>query len=416
MRRSIQRCFGKTKVGAIWWDDVPMGPPDPIMGVTEAFKRETNPNKMNLGVGAYRDDNGRPHVLPCVRMAEERIFTRGLDHEYLPIVGLDSFRHDAVKLAFSTDGEVLSQKRYAVSQCISGTGALRVGASFLAKFHKKPVIYLPKPSWGNHKPIFLNAGLTLGVPTFGTSGMEDNKDSGYTYYQPEGCKLNLAGMLEDIDHMEEGGIILLHACAHNPTGVDPTKEEWKEISAAVKRKNLLPFFDMAYQGFASGDLDEDAFALRYFVEEGHNVCLAQSFAKNMGLYGDRAGAFTVVTNAEQEAARIESQLKIIIRPMYSNPPLGGARIVTEILNKRMIREQWMDDVKVMADRIINMRERLSRGLEREGSAHDWSHIQKQIGMFCFSGLSKKQVQRLWDEYAIYLTFDGRISVAGISSG
>ncbi|XP_025776718.1 aspartate aminotransferase, mitochondrial isoform X2 [Puma concolor] len=342
-----------------WWTHVEMGPPDPILGVTEAFKRDTNSKKMNLGVGAYRDDNGKPYVLPSVR-------------------------------------------KYVTVQTISGTGALRIGASFLQRFFKfSRNVYLPKPSWGNHTPIFRDAGMQL---------------HGYRYYDPKTCGFDFTGAIEDISKMPQQSVLLLHACAHNPTGVDPRPEQWKEIATVVKKNNLFAFFDMAYQGFASGDGNKDAWAVRHFIEQGINVCLCQSYAKNMGLYGERVGAFTVVCKDADEAKRVESQLKILIRPMYSNPPINGARIASTILTSPDLRKQWLQEVKGMADRIISMRTQLVSNLKKEGSSHNWQHITDQIGMFCFTGLKPEQVERLTKEFSIYMTKDGRISVAGVTSG
>jgi len=276
-----------------------------------------------------------------------------------------------------------------------------VGTAFLAKwFPGNKVVYLPKPSWGNHTPIIKHAGLNV---------------AGYRYYDSGTCGLDFAGAMEDINNIPEGSIIMLHACAHNPTGVDPNPEQWKEMSAVIKARNLLPFFDMAYQGFASGDVDKDAFAVRQFLADGHNILLSQSYSKNMGLYGERTGAFTVVCQDKDEAARVESQIKIIVRPLYSNPPKHGARIVTEILSNPEIRPEWLVEVKDMADRIITMRTRLQEGLTREGSSKNWQHITDQIGMFCFTGMTPDQVARITKEFSVYLTKDGRISVAGISS-
>merc|ERR1712083_1032729 len=220
------------------------------------------------------------------------------------------------------------------------------------------------------------------------------------------CGLDFAGAMADISNIPEGSVILLHACAHNPTGVDPTLEQWKEMSAVIKKRNLLPFFDMAYQGFASGDMDRDAAALRLFVDEGHTVLLAQSFAKNMGLYGERAGAFTVQCRDKDEAARVESQIKIIVRPLYSNPPRHGARIAAEVMTNPALREEWMKDVKTMADRIIGMRTALREGLAKEGSSHNWQHITDQIGMFCFTGMTPEQVGNIIKDHSVYLTKDG----------
>ncbi|KAJ8247374.1 hypothetical protein GJAV_G00245660 [Gymnothorax javanicus] len=385
-----------------WWSEVQMGPPDPILGVTEAFKRDTNPKKMNLGVGAYRDDQGKPYVLSCVRKAEALIAAKKLDKEYLPIGGLGEFAKACAELALGPENEVLKSGRNVTVQSISGTGSLRIGANYLSRFHTVTRdVYLPKPSWGNHTPIFRDAGLQL---------------KAYTYYDPSTCGFNFKGALDDISKMPEKSILVLHACAHNPTGVDPRPEQWKEISALVKKRNLLVFFDMAYQGFASGDIDRDAWAVRYFIEQGHNILLSQSFAKNMGLYGERVGGFTVVCKDAEEAKRVESQLKILIRPMYSNPPMNGARIAATILNTPELRSEWLEEVHGMANRIIKMREQLVANLKKEGSTHNWQHVIDQIGMFCFTGLKPEQVERLTKEFSVYMTKDGRISMAGVTSG
>eukprot|EP00096_Caligus_rogercresseyi_P000224 TRINITY_DN105_c0_g1_i1.p1 TRINITY_DN105_c0_g1~~TRINITY_DN105_c0_g1_i1.p1 ORF type:complete len:427 (-),score=114.29 TRINITY_DN105_c0_g1_i1:81-1361(-) len=383
-----------------WWKGVEMGPPDAILGVTEAFKKDTNPKKMNLGVGAYRDDEGKPFIVPSVRKAEEKIFNADMNHEYSTIVGDATFNKLSAELAFGS--EVVSEGRHVTTQAISGTGALRIGAAYLSKwFPGNKTVYLPKPSWGNHTPIFKHCGMEVG---------------GYRYYDPKTCGFDFEGTCEDIKAIPEKSVILLHACAHNPTGVDPKPEQWKELSALIKKKNLYVFFDMAYQGFASGNVDGDAFAVRQFLKDGHNICLAQSYAKNMGLYGERIGAFTVVCQDKEEASRVASQIKILIRPMYSNPPIHGARVVSQILSDASLREEWLKDVKGMADRIIKMRHQLKEGLERAGSSHNWNHITEQIGMFCFTGMTPEQVAKIMGDHSVYLTKDGRISVAGISSG
>lgn len=385
-----------------WWGGVQMGPPDPILGVTEAFKRDTNPKKMNLGVGAYRDDNGKPFVLSCVRKAEALIAEKKMDKEYLGIGGLAEFSKACAVLALGADNEVLKSGRSITVQTISGTGSLRIGANFLSRFHTEARdVYLPKPSWGNHTPIFRDAGMGL---------------KAYRYYDPSTCGFDFKGALDDINAIPEKSVILLHACAHNPTGVDPRPEQWKEMAALIKKKNLLPFFDMAYQGFASGDIDRDAWAVRYFIEQGHNIVLSQSFAKNMGLYGERVGGFTVVCADADEAKRVESQLKILIRPIYSNPPMNGARIASTILNTPDLYKIWLEEVHEMASRIIKMREMLVAGLQKEGSTHNWQHVIDQIGMFCFTGLKPEQVERLTKEFSVYMTKDGRISMAGVTSG
>jgi len=325
-----------------------------------------------------------------------------MDKEYLGIGGLGEFSKACAQLALGDDNEVLKSGRNITVQTISGTGSLRIGANFLSRHHAGPRdVYLPKPSWGNHTPIFRDAGMQL---------------KAYRYYDPATCGFDFKGALEDISQIPEKSVILLHACAHNPTGVDPRPEQWKELSDLIKKRDLLVFFDMAYQGFASGDIDKDAWAVRHFIEQGHNVVLSQSFAKNMGLYGERVGGFSVVCNDAEEAKRVESQLKILIRPIYSNPPMNGARIAATILNTPELRALWLEEVHDMANRIIKMREMLVSGLTKEGSSKNWQHVIDQIGMFCFTGLKPEQVERMTKEFSVYFTKDGRISMAGVTSG
>lgn len=390
--------FQATRAGSTW-ANVPQGPPDAILGITEAFKADSFEKKINLGVGAYRDDQGKPYVLPSVRAAEDRIVAKRLNKEYLGITGLPEFTAAAAELAYGKGSSAL--ERLAITQSISGTGALRIAATFLSRFYPgDKTIYIPTPSWANHKAVFHDSGL---------------KVEQYRYYDKNTIGLDFEGMLADIKAAPKGSIFLFHACAHNPTGVDPTTEQWKEISNAVKAQGHYAFFDMAYQGFASGDTNKDAFAVRHFVEQGHDICLAQSFAKNMGLYGERVGAFSIIASSPEEKKRLESQIKILIRPLYSNPPLHGARIASEILNDPALNKQWLGEVKGMADRIISMRALLKENLEKLGSAHDWSHITSQIGMFAYTGLDAASMEKLAKEHSVYATKDGRISVAGITS-
>jgi len=386
---------------ASWWGAVEMGPPDAILGVSEAFKRDTNPSKINLGVGAYRDDQGKPFVLPSVRKAERQLVEAGMDKEYAGITGLPDFCTQAANLALGEDNPWVKEGLNVTTQCISGTGSLRVGAEFFSKFFEGPkMVWLPTPTWGNHIPIFKHSGMEV---------------KHYRYYDPSTCGFDFEGALQDIAKMPERSLVMLHACAHNPTGVDPRPEQWKEMSKLILQRNLFPYFDMAYQGFASGDTERDAMAVRQFLADGHNIALSQSFAKNMGLYGERAGAFTIVCADKDEQARVMSQVKILIRPMYSNPPIHGARIVSKILGTPELKQEWLGDVKTMADRIISMRAQLQEGLTREGSSRNWQHITDQIGMFCFTGMKPDQVERLTKEYNVYLTKDGRISMAGVTS-
>jgi aspartate aminotransferase len=298
----------------------------------------------------------------------------------------------------------VSSGRYITVQAISGTGALRICGEFLAKLYPFPggqkQIHVPTPTWGNHIPIFKDSGVE---PVY------------YKYYQKDTRGLDFDGMAADLEKLEPGTPVMLHACAHNPTGVDPTPEQWSALSTVFKDNQLFPVFDMAYQGFASGDCDFDATALRSFVADGHNPVLCQSYAKNMGLYGERIGAFTVVCTDAEEAKRVESQLKILIRPMYSNPPINGARIAGTVMAEPALRAEWLGEVKGMADRIISVRAQLKQNLADLGSVHNWDHVTNQIGMFCFSGMTSDMVAKLADEHSVYLTSNGRISMAGVTS-
>ncbi|KAF5390276.1 hypothetical protein D9757_002879 [Collybiopsis confluens] len=376
---------------------VPAGPPDPILGncITEAFKADKDPLKINLGVGAYRDENGKPYVLSSVKKAEETVANSKPDKEYLPITGFAEFTKNAAKLAYGADSAPLVSGSISVAQSISGTGALRIGGAFLARHypHSK-VIYLPNPSWGNHTPVFRDSGLEV---------------RSYRYFDKDTVGLDFEGLKADLRAAPKKSIVLLHACAHNPTGVDPTHEQWKEISDIVKENELFPFFDMAYQGFATGSISNDAYA-------GHQIALAQSFAKNMGLYGERVGAFSLTAADPDEKARVDSQLKIIIRPMYSNPPVHGARIANAILANETLYREWEVEVKSMADRIISMREKLYDMLTHDlKTPGEWGHIKRQIGMFSFTGLTAAHTHLLAEKAHIYMTRDGRISMAGLNS-
>ncbi|CRG92274.1 aspartate aminotransferase [Talaromyces islandicus] len=401
-RESGMRAFLTGVRAGSTWANVPQGPPDAILGITEAFKADSFAEKINLGVGAYRDDKGKPYVLPSVRTAEDKVVASRLDKEYAGITGIPSFTKKAAELAYGVNSSALKEDRLAITQSVSGTGALRIGGAFLERFYPNTKkIFLPTPSWANHNALFKDSGLEVGT---------------YRYYNKDTIGLDFDGLVADLKAAPENSIVLLHACAHNPTGVDPTQEQWRKISDVVKEKGHFAFFDMAYQGFASGDADKDAFAPRYFVEQGHNIALCQSFAKNMGLYGERVGAFSLVCASAEEKKRVDSQLKILIRALYSNPPIHGARIASTILNDPELNKQWLGEVKGMADRIIEMRALLKQNLEALGSKHDWSHITNQIGMFAYTGLKPEQMEALSKEHSVYATKDGRISVAGITTG
>jgi aspartate aminotransferase len=323
-----------------------------------------------------------------------------MDKEYAGISGVPEFTRASAQLAYGQDSPVLRDSRAAIVQSISGTGALRIGGAFLSRFHGSKLILLPTPTWGNHGPIFRDSVLQLGS---------------YRYFDPKTLGLDLNGLLEDLKAAPAGSTVLLHACAHNPTGVDPTPEQWAQIAEVCRARSLFPFFDMAYQGFASGNPERDAQAVRSFVHSGLPVMVAQSYAKNFGLYGERVGALSLVCATKAEAEAVLSQLKIIVRPMYSNPPIHGARIVANILGDANLANLWAQEVDHMAQRIIGMRTRLRNLLEQKHrSAQSWRHITDQIGMFAYTGLKSDQVERLTREHHIYLTKDGRISIAGIT--
>ena len=380
------------------WGDVPSVPPDPILGVLEAFNRDTHPNKVMLGVGAYRDDDGKPWVLPCVREAEKRVISANMGNEYAGIVGIDSFVKHATKLAYQ---DSCDHSRVAAMQSLSGTGSLRVGMEWLKQYTKEGTkMYLPDPTWANHRQMGPRCGLELAT---------------YRYFDNKTLGIDINGMLEDLEKAPKEQIIMLHACAHNPTGADPTTEEWKKILEVSKRRDHIIFFDMAYQGFASGDPTADAYALQSFVPEGLRIVLAQSFAKSFGLYGQRVGNVSVLCENEDEAKRAIGQLKIIARTMYSNPPIHGGRIVDTVLGDEQLLKQWHADIKTMSTRIKDMRQAIRDGLVKNGSTHNWDHIVKQIGMFAFTGLKSDAVNKLINDYHIYLTQDGRISLAGLNT-
>jgi len=378
-----------------------MGPKDPILGVSEAFKASKDPKKVNVGVGAYRDDNGKPWVLPSVRAAEAKI--TGLDHEYAPIHGFEPFVAESMKLAYGAKSDAIVNKKIAAVQSLSGTGALRLSAGFLALNSAngvKPTVYVPDPTWGNHFPIYQHAGL---------------KTATYRYWDPKTLGIDMKGLVADLTAAPEGQVVLLHSCAHNPTGVDPTPSQWKEISKVCKEKKHFVIFDNAYQGFASGDTDKDVAAVRSFIDEGHNIGLCQSFAKNFGLYGQRIGAFSILCADPDEAARVDSQIKIVARAIYSNPPLHGARIVHAILSDPKLKTMWQGEIALMANRIIKMRQLLKDGLKAAGSTRNWDHITNQIGMFSYTGLTPAQCDQITQKHSIFLTRNGRISMAGVTT-
>ncbi|KAF2637481.1 PLP-dependent transferase [Massarina eburnea CBS 473.64] len=389
-------------------DVVPQAPEDALFGLAAAFRRDESPNKVDLGIGAYRDNNAKPWVLPVVKQADDILRSDpNLNHEYLPIAGLAEFTSASQNLVLQGDSPAITDKRITSLQTVSGTGAVHLGALFLSKFYKpntQRTAYFSDPTWPNHFQIFSNVGLPYKT---------------YPYFHKETKGLDFEGMVNTIQSAEEGSIIVLHACAHNPTGVDPTQEQWKKLAELIRAKKHFPFFDTAYQGFASGDVARDAWAIRYFVEQGFELCIAQSYAKNFGLYGERAGCFHFVTSpspdAQSTVSRVASQLAILQRSEISNPPAYGARIASKVLNDRDLFAQWEKDLKTMSGRIIEMRKALRGKLEELGTPGKWNHITEQIGMFSFTGLTEKQVDSLRETSHVYMTKNGRISMAGLNT-
>ncbi|KXH68325.1 aminotransferase class I and II [Colletotrichum salicis] len=385
---------------------VPQAPEDPLFGLMAAYRADQSKDKVDLGIGAYRDDNAKPWVLPVVKKADEILRNDPeLNHEYAPIAGIPQFTVKANELMLGADSPAIREKRTSSVQTISGTGAVHLGALFLAKFYKgNRTVYISNPTWANHNQIFGNVGLPIAQ---------------YPYFSKETKGLDFEGLKSTLSSAPERSIILLHACAHNPTGVDPTQEQWKEIAALMRQKNHFPFFDCAYQGFASGNLAQDAWAVRYFIEQGFELLIAQSFAKNFGLYGERAGCFHFVTAPASDAAdttkRIASQLAILQRSEISNPPLYGARVAATVLNDPALFAEWEDNLRTMSGRIIEMRKVLRAKLEELGTPGTWNHITDQIGMFSFTGLSETQVLKLRKDAHVYMTKNGRISMAGLNT-
>lgn len=381
---------------------IPEIPPDEIFNTGVRFRADPDPRKVNLGVGAYRTDDDKPLVLNVVRKAESLINAdRSLNKEYLDIAGDAKFVALARGVLFGADSPAIKDGRLVSAQSISGTGALRVGCEFIAKhLPKDTTIFFSNPTWGNHKAIFQAAGVPAKT---------------YRYWDAKNRKLDIGGMLEDLQAAPEASIILLHACAHNPTGVDPTREQWKQIAAVMKARKQIPFFDSAYQGFASGSLEDDAWAIRHFVEQGFEMFAAQSFAKNFGLYNDRIGTISIVTESKSQVAAVMSQLKMIIRANYSNPPAHGARIVKAVLSDPALFEEWKQELRGMSGRIIQMRSVLYDALVKLNTPGDWNHIKTQIGMFSFTGLTPKQCEVLSNKHHIYLLSNGRISMCGINT-
>ncbi|KAI9294735.1 aspartate aminotransferase [Neoconidiobolus thromboides FSU 785] len=382
------------------FENIPTAPPDAIFNLVNSYRADTADFKVNLSVGAYRTDKGEPWILPVVAKAEKEIINDPKsDHEYLGIEGLASFTEAAVRLLLGDNSQAIKDKRYATVQTVSGTGANSTFAAFCQTFYKKSIL-VSSPTWGNHHNIFTSAGLEV---------------VNYPYFDKETRGLDFNGMTKAIESAQDGSIVLLHACAHNPTGVDPTRQQWEKIASLIETKKHLTFFDCAYQGFASGDVENDAWAIQHFVNRGLEVFIAQSFAKNFGLYGQRCGALTAVTRTSSAADKVLSQLKKISRATISNPPKHGARIVSKVLNDPTLKKEWFDNLKEMSGRIALMRKEVYDKLIELKTPGTWEHIINQIGMFSFTGLNANHAKYLKEKYHIYLADNGRISMAGLNS-
>jgi aromatic-amino-acid transaminase len=373
---------------------VPMAPADPILGVTEAYVADQNPRKVNLGVGVYTDDQGKIPLLECVRHAESERLKSAAPRGYLPIDGLAAYDRAVQGLVFNKESD-----RIVTVQALGGTGGLKIGADFLRSFAKESGVWISDPSWENHRQLFEAAGFKVNT---------------YPYYDAKTHGLDFAGMKQGLDALPAGSIVVLHACCHNPTGVDLTQEQWQAVLEIVSSRGLIPFLDLAYQGFAEG-LDADAYAARLFSEAMSPVFLSSSFSKSFSLYGERVGALSVVTGGAEEAARVLSNLKRIVRTNYSNPPTHGGQIVATVLGNPQLKSLWDREVGGMRERIKAMRKTLVDSIHKRVPGSDFKFVLAQRGMFSYSGLTRDQVRRLREEYSIYTIDTGRICVAALTT-
>ena len=378
---------------------VEMAPRDPILGLNEQFNADTNPAKVNLGVGVYYDDNGKLPLLECVQVAEKQMMETPKARGYLPIDGIAAYDSAVKGLVFGTHSEPVMSGRVATVQCIGGTGGLKVGADFLKRLNPDAKVLISDPSWENHRALFTNAGFAV---------------ESYPYYDAATRGINFAGMLAALNAAPAGTIVVLHACCHNPTGYDITAAQWDDVIVAVKANKLTPFLDMAYQGFGYG-LAEDGAVIGKFVAADLSFFVSTSFSKSFSLYGERVGGLSVLCSDKEEAGRVLSQLKIVIRTNYSNPPIHGGTVVAMVLNTPELRALWEKELGEMRVRIKAMRQKLVDGLKAAGVKEDMGFITKQIGMFSYSGLSKDQMVRLRTEFGVYGTDTGRMCVAALNS-
>ncbi len=383
----------------MFFDRIEAAPADPILGISEAFKKDPRTDKINLSVGVYKNEQGDTAILKCVKQAEKILLEKENTKSYLPISGLPEYGRAARELIFGKGHEYVDGGKAVSVHCPGGTGALRIGADFLHQQNVTATVWISDPTWANHYQIATSAGL---------------KFERYPYYDRVNHSLAFERMMDTMSQAKEGDAVLLHACCHNPTGIDPTKEQWETIAKFLAEKKLLPMIDFAYQGFGHG-IEEDAQGLRIIASHCKELLIASSFSKNFGLYNERVGVLTVVCNDVESADKVFSQLKIAVRTAISNPPAHGEKIVTTVLGDPALRAQWEQELAEMRDRILEMRKLLVEKLNAAG-AGDYSFIAEQNGMFSFSGLDKDQVECLKKEFGIYIVGSGRICVAGINHG
>jgi len=379
------------------FSDLTLAPADPILGVTDAFRADPRLDKVNLGVGIYEDENGRLTLLQSVRQAEERIAAHLAPRPYIPIDGIADYDALTGRLVLGDDHPAVREGKSVTVQTLGGSGALKVGGDFLASLGATDVL-LSDPTWDNHIPILTGCGLKIGR---------------YRYYDAGQRGIDFAGMLDDLCAAAPGTVILLHGCCHNPTGYDLTREQWLQVVEALEAGQLVPFIDMAYQGFADG-IDDDAWAFREIARRGMPAFCANSFSKTFGLYGERVGGLTLIAKDADEAARVRSRVKLRVRANYSNPPTHGAAIVNIVLGDDALRAQWADEVGAMRDRIKSMRAALVDGLVAAGVVDDVSFINDQRGMFSYMGLSRDQMVRLREEFGVYGIESGRLCLAALN--
>jgi aromatic-amino-acid transaminase len=379
---------------------VEMAPRDPILGLNEQFNADPNPAKVNLGVGVYYDENGKLPLLKCVAEAEKQIQEASKPRGYLPIDGIAAYDKAVQGLVFGADSAAVTEGRVATVQGLGGTGGLKIGADFLKRLNPTAQVLISDPSWENHRALFTNAGFTVNT---------------YPYYDADKRGVNAAGMLAALKAAPKGTIVVLHACCHNPTGYDLTPAEWAKVVEVVKDQGLVAFLDMAYQGFGDG-IAQDGAVVAQFLASGVDFFVSTSFSKSFSLYGERVGALSVVCESKEEMTRVLSQLKIVIRTNYSNPPTHGAQVVATVLTTPALRAMWEDELGGMRVRIKKMRTSLQTKLQAAGVKQDVSFITRQNGMFSYSGLNKDQMQRLRQEFGIYGVDSGRICVAALNEG